>query len=174
VEDFFLFIGNLPIHPIAVHFAVVLFPLAALAVALIAALPRLRIRYLGASVVALTLTVPLVYIAQQSGKALGDFYYEPDPHATYGDMMTPIALGTAGLALLFWLAIRNKWPKFLSRALGFLVVSAAIGASAMTFVVGHSGADATWGNKFPSASSDSTITNTTAMPEESTRKTGAS
>lgn len=145
MEDLLLFIGGLPVHPLAVHFAVVLFPLAALLLALVVSWPRLRNQFLGMSVIFLALTVPLVFIAQQSGEALGDYSYEPDPHSTFGDLMTPVALATAGVGVVFWIAHKVSWPKLILNALGFLVVSAAVGATAMTFVVGHSGAEAVWG-----------------------------
>ena len=138
---------GLPAHPLLVHFAVVLFPVAALGVAAIVAIPKLRSRFLGAGVIALALTVPFVFAAVQSGEALEDVYYEPEPHSEYGEMMMPIALGTLAIAVTVWLAIKYSWPKLIASSLGFLMVSAAIGASAMTFVVGHSGAEATWGGK---------------------------
>ena len=140
-------LGDLPFHPLAVHFAVTLFPIAALLVAVVTAFAKLRAKYLGVSVIALALTIPFVFIAQQSGEALEDVYYEPEPHSEYGEMMMPIALGTLAVAVAVWLSVKYSWPKLLSQALGFLMVSAAIGASAMTFVVGHSGAEATWGGK---------------------------
>ena len=140
-------VAGLPLHPLAVHFAVVLFPLAAILVAVVTAFAKLRSRYLGASVIALALTIPFVFVAQQSGEALEEVYYEPEPHSEYGEMMTPIALGTLAMAIAVWLSVKYNWPKLFSQSLGFLMVSAAIGASAMTFVVGHSGAEATWGGK---------------------------
>ena len=138
---------GLPAHPLLVHFAVVLFPVAALGVAAIVAIPKLRTRFLGAGVIALALTIPFVFAAVQSGEALEEVYYEPEPHAEYGEMMMPIALGTLAVAVAVWLAIKYNWPKLIAMSLGFLLVSASIGASAMTFVVGHSGAEATWGGK---------------------------
>ena len=138
---------GLPAHPLLVHFAVVLFPVAALGVAAIVAIPKLRTRFLGAGVIALALTIPFVFAAVQSGEALEEVYYEPEPHSEYGEMMMPIALGTLAVAVAVWLAIKYNWPKLIAMSLGFLMVSASIGASAMTFVVGHSGAEATWGGK---------------------------
>ncbi len=140
-------VAGLPLHPLAVHFAVTLFPIAAILVAVVTAFAKLRSRYLGASVIALALTIPFVFVAQQSGEALEEVYYEPEPHSEYGEMMMLIALGTLAIAVAVWLSVKYNWPKLLSQALGFLMVSAAIGASAMTFVVGHSGAEATWGGK---------------------------
>ena len=124
-----------------------LFPVAALGVAAIVAIPKLRARFLGAGVIALALTIPFVFAAVQSGEALEEVYYEPQPHSEYGEMMMPIALGTLAVAVAVWLAIKYGWPKLIASSLGFLMVSAAIGASAMAFVVGHSGAEATWGGK---------------------------
>ena len=147
MEEFFLMLLGLPAHPLLVHFAVVLFPVAALGVAAIVAIPKLRARFLGAGVIALALTIPFVFAAVQSGEALEEVYYEPQPHSEYGEMMMPIALGTLAVAVAVWLAIKYGWPKLIASSLGFLMVSAAIGASAMTFVVGHSGAEATWGGK---------------------------
>ena len=138
---------GLPAHPLLVHFAVVLFPVAALGVAAIVAITKLRARFLGAGVITLALTIPFVFAAVQSGEALEEVYYEPQPHSEYGEMMMPIALGTLAVAVAVWLAIKYGWPKLIASSLGFLMVSAAIGASAMTFVVGHSGAEATWGGK---------------------------
>ncbi len=140
-------VAGLPLHPLAVHFATTLFPIAAILVAVVTAFAKLRAGYLGVSVIALALTIPFVFIAQQSGEALEEVYYEPEPHSEYGEMMMPIALGTLAIAVAVWLSIKYNWPKLFSQALGFLMVSAAIGASAMTFVVGHSGAEATWGGK---------------------------
>lgn len=147
MEEFFLMVLGLPAHPLLVHFAVVLFPVAALGVAAIVAIPKLRARFLGAGVIALALTIPFVFAAVQSGEALEEVYYEPEPHSEYGEMMMPVALGTLAVAVAVWLAIKYSWPKLIASSLGFLMVSAAIGASAMTFVVGHSGAEATWGGK---------------------------
>ena len=138
---------GLPAHPLLVHFAAVLFPVAALGVAAIVAIPKLRTRFLGAGVIALALTIPFVFAAVQSGEALEEVYYEPEPHSEYGEMMMPIAIGTLAVAVAVWLAIKYNWPKFIAMSLGFLMVFASIGASAMTFVVGHSGAEATWGGK---------------------------
>ena len=138
---------GLPAHPLLVHSAVELFPVAALGVAAIVAIPKLRARFLGAGVIALALTIPFVFAAVQSGEALEEVYYEPEPHSEYGEMMMPIALGTLAVAVAVWLAIKYGWPKLIASSLGFLMVSEAIGASAMTFVVGHSGAEATWGGK---------------------------
>lgn len=149
MEEFFLAFGDLPLHPLAVHFAVALFPVALLWLIIVSVTKKLRRRQLGIAVLLTALTVPLVFVAQQSGEALTDVIGEPEPHSEYGEMMMPIALATLALAVLFWLSVKNNWSKAFAQILGFLVVSASIGAIAMTIVVGHSGAAASWGGVVP-------------------------
>ena len=148
-DEFFLALGDLPIHPLAVHFAVALFPVALIWLVVVTISKKLRKRHIGRATLLVALTVPFVFIAQQSGEALSEVLYEPEPHSEYGEMMVPIALGTLALATLFWLSVTKSWPKIGSQVLGILVVSAAIGATAMTIVVGHSGAAATWTGVVP-------------------------
>jgi uncharacterized membrane protein len=149
MEELFLSFGDLPLHPLAVHFAVALFPVALIWLIAVTVTKKLRRKQLGVAVLLTALTVPLVFVAQQSGEAFSEVLGEPDPHAVYGEMMMPVALATLALAVLFWLSIRNNWTKAFAEVLGFLTVSASIGAIAMTVVVGHSGAAASWGGVLP-------------------------
>ena len=109
LEEFFLYFGDLPLHPLAVHFAVLLFPVTALLVALAAMWPSFRKRYLGISTLGLVLTIPFVFIAQQSGEALGEATYEPDLHEEFGEKMVPVAIATAAIALLFLFFSKNQF-----------------------------------------------------------------
>lgn len=149
MEEFFLALGDLPLHPLAVHFAVALFPVALIWLVTVTLSNKLRASQLGTSVILLALTVPLVFVAQQSGEALSDVLYEPEPHSEFGEMMMPIALATLALAAVFWFSLKKSWPKIASQILGFLTITAAFGATAMTVIVGHSGAAATWTGVVP-------------------------
>lgn len=149
MEELLLALGDLPLHPLAVHFAVALFPAALIWLIAVSASKKLRRKQLGTSVILLALTIPFVFIAQQSGEALSEVLYEPEPHSEYGEILMPIAIATISIAALFWLSVRNSWAKIASKTLGFLTVTAAIGAIAMTVVVGHSGAAATWTGVLP-------------------------
>jgi uncharacterized membrane protein len=73
--------------------------------------------------------------------------YEPEPHAEYGEMLMPLALVTLLMAVVFWWSLRG--PKFLSQLLAVAVISLAFAGIAMTVVVGHSGATATWSGVLP-------------------------
>jgi uncharacterized membrane protein len=147
--EFFLSLGDLPLHPLAVHFAVALFPVALIWLIVVAASNKLRRRQIGRATLLVALTVPFVFIAQQSGEALGETLYEPEPHAAFGEMMMPIAMAVLVIATLFWLSVKNRWNQIVAKALGFLTVTVSIGAIAMTVVVGHSGAAATWTSVLP-------------------------
>ncbi|CAB4563419.1 unannotated protein [freshwater metagenome] len=149
MEEFFLALGDLPLHPLAVHFAVALFPVALLFLIITTVSSKLRGRYLLRALLATVATVPFIFIAQQSGESLSEVMYEPQPHSEYGEMLMPLALWVLAVGFGLWYSLRKSWPKFLNQVLGFALVSLSIGAIAMTVVIGHSGAAATWTGVIP-------------------------
>lgn len=161
MKDLFLAFGNLPLHPLAVHFAVALFPIAVLVFMLVLAFKKIRERYLGASLIALLATLPLVFIAQQSGESLSEVLYEPMPHSEYGEQLMPLALALAAVAALTWFSIKKGWKRVFSQVLAVAVMPLGVASLAMTFVVGHSGAEAVWAGKINQSNdaSESTPTN---------------
>lgn len=147
MEELLLALGDLPLHPLVVHFAVILFPLALIVLIAVVSLARLRQKYLVKSIVAVAITTPFIFLAQQSGEALSEVLYEPEPHSEYGEMLMPLAIATLVVALVFWWSLRG--PKIFSQLLGIAVISLAVAGIAMTVVVGHSGAAATWSGVLP-------------------------
>lgn len=149
MEEFFLALGDLPLHPLAVHFAVALFPVALLFLIITTVSSKLRGRFLLRALLATVATVPFIFIAQQSGEALSEVMYEPDPHSQYGEVLMPLALWVLAVGFGLWYSLRKSWPKLLNQLLGFALVSLSICAIAMTVVIGHSGAAATWTGVIP-------------------------
>ena len=147
MEELFLALGDLPLHPLVVHFAVILFPISLLGLIAVVMIARLRSKHLLKAIVAVALTTPFVFLAQQSGEALSEVLYEPEPHAKYGEMLMPLALVTLLVAVVLWWSLRG--PKILSQLLAISVISLAFAGIAMTVVVGHSGAAATWSGVLP-------------------------
>jgi hypothetical protein len=147
LEDLLLALGDLPLHPLVVHFAVILFPISLLFLIAVVMVARLRSKHLLKAIVAVALTTPFVFLAQQSGEALSEVLYEPEPHAEYGEMLMPLALATLLVSMVFWWSLRG--PKFFSQLLAVAVISLAFAGIAMTVVVGHSGAAATWSGVLP-------------------------
>lgn len=147
MEDLVLALGDLPLHPLVVHFAVILFPISLLGLIAVVMVAKLRSKHLLKAIAAVAITTPFVFLAQQSGEALSEVLYEPEPHAEYGEMLMPLALVTLLMAVVFWWSLRG--PKFLSQLLAVAVISLAFAGIAMTVVVGHSGATATWSGVLP-------------------------
>ena len=149
MEEFFLAIGDLPLHPLVVHFAVALFPIALVLLIVVTIYSKYRSKYLLRSLIATAATFPFIFLAQQSGEALSEVMYEPEPHSEYGEMLMPLAIWVLLIGFALWFSLKKSWPKFVSQILGFGLVSISIAAIAMTVVVGHSGAAATWTGVVP-------------------------
>ena len=144
---------GLPAHPLVVHAAVVLLPLAAVATVICAAVPRARRHYapvaLGLALVA-TLAVGL---AQGSGEELEEQVDETElveEHTEHGEQVLPwaIAVTVAAAAVTAVPVVARRRPTLSGRAVtaALVVVSLVAGAGATWTVVevGHSGAKATW------------------------------
>jgi hypothetical protein len=149
IKDLF----GLPAHPLVVHAAVVLLPLAAIAIIVLAALPRHRHHYalvvLGAALVA-TVAVGL---AQQSGEALEERVDESEAveeHTEKGETVLPWAIAVTVVAAGIAAAgpVRSRYPNVSAKQVTAVLVVASViaGAGAIYTVaeVGHSGAKATW------------------------------
>lgn len=153
IQDLF----GLPAHPLVVHAAVVLLPLAALATVLCAGIPRAR-RVYGPIALALALAATLaVGLAQGSGEALEERVEDArseselvEEHTEKGETVLPwsIAVSVAAVAVVAAPAVGRRWPSVPARPLtaALLVVSFVVAAGATWTVidVGHSGAKATW------------------------------
>lgn len=145
---------GLPAHPLIVHAAVVLLPLAALLVVVVALVPRWR--RVGAPLalaLALVSTVS-VGLAQQSGEALEDYVQRTETvqdHTRQGDEVLPwaILVTIAAGAVLVADPLRRRWgrpsAKVTTALVGLLAVAAGVGATVTVIQVGHSGATAVWG-----------------------------
>jgi hypothetical protein len=149
IEELF----GLPAHPLVVHAAVVLLPLAAIATVVCACVPRARRHYapvaLGLAIVA-TLAVGL---AQGSGEALEDQVDETElveEHTEQGEQVLPWAIAVTAAAALVAAGplVSRRWPTIPGRAitatLVVLSLAGGIGATWTVIEVGHSGAKATW------------------------------
>jgi len=144
---------GLPAHPLVVHAAVALLPLAAIATIITAAVPRSRRHYapvaLGLALVA-TLAVGL---AQGSGEALEERVDETElveEHTEQGETVLPWAIALTVVAAGVTVApmVTRRYPKLSPTTVTAVLVIAAlitgIGALWTVIDVGHSGAKATW------------------------------
>src|SRR5689334_10742605 len=89
---------GLPAHPIVVHAAVVLLPLAALGTLVCAAVPRWRRAYAPIALVLALVALGAVWLAQGSGEALEERVEETqlvEAHTEQGERVLPWAAGLA-------------------------------------------------------------------------------
>lgn len=149
-------IGGLPVHPLVVHLPVVLVPLAAVAVVLMALRPSLLTRLGVPALVVSGLGVVGAFLASSSGEELEDRFRSAGEtisgalhdHAEMGESVPWFAL-LFFVLLLAWVLFVHKGAgvareKLVRSVLAVLVVLAGLGASASVYLTGHSGATSVW------------------------------
>lgn len=146
-------INGLPLHPLALHAAVVLVPLAAL-LGLLFALPRTRAWARVPLVLVSLAAVGAVFVAKQSGQALQKFLQSSLPRQTttlvhqHGQQANILFLATVGYAVLavvaFLVTRRGPSTGSLTTVAAVFLVLAALGLAFQTYRVGELGARAVW------------------------------
>ena len=151
-------VGGLPVHPLVVHVAVIVLPVAGLALIVVMCLPRAP-RWVRWSVVAaLAVGAASTWVAAESGEELSDRVGEASVHEELGEDLPPIAAITLALGVLWAMvvelsarAVAKASTAAPSRALLWLRVAVSVGAAIaagiaiwFTVRVGHSGAVASW------------------------------
>jgi cytochrome b involved in lipid metabolism len=139
--------GGLPVHPLAVHGAVVLLPLSALALAILIFVPKWRKSFFPLTLIGLGLSTVFTYIAKESGEALGERVGEPQTHEALGTILFPASVGLLALGITFYFLQRKERPKWQLQAAAGLALAGIISVSGLTYFVGHSGAEATWASR---------------------------
>lgn len=168
-------VGGLPLHPLAVHAAVVLLPLSALGLIALILRPRLRSHYLWTVAGALVAGVGATVVAVQAGKQLAVITGITEEHRRYGDMLQVVSLVLLVVAA-WWLWQQRIHHGGRAQINGATVLGqgsetiAAVGTLALSVValvltglVGHSGATAVWGARInaPMPTPAATATKTT-------------
>lgn len=144
-------VNGLPVHPLVVHAAVVLVPLTALGVLLMALWPRFS-RSLGwLVVVGGVVAAGASVVAKASGEALEERVGEPGfDHGDLGEAMPLFAAALLGVAVVLWLMDRSTpadgpAPRRALRIVVALVaVLVAVGNLVWVYRVGDSGAKSVW------------------------------
>ncbi len=144
-------IAGLPLHPLVVHLAVIVLPLAALSLVALVIWPRLARRYASLTVAGLAVGTLAAFVAKESGEELAQQVGEPAQHAAYGDVL-PLLATVLLLLALGWYFLQRRDAKTSARrstttlAVGILASLAAVATLGLTVLVGHSGAVAVWGD----------------------------
>jgi cytochrome b involved in lipid metabolism len=164
MNQFFDTIGGLPLHPLTVHAASVLIPLSAIALVLLVFVPAWRKAYLPLTVGALAVSVGLAFAAKQSGEALAARVGNPGEHQALGDLLFPASIGLFFLGAAFYFFTKTKNPKWTIQLAGGLSTAAVAGVVVLSVLVGHSGAEATWGNRIAATGADELVAPTDPVP----------
>lgn len=140
---------GLPLHPLAVHAAVVLVPLVAIASLVMSYLPSFSRRY-GKFIFSLAIVAQLsLFIAKQSGESFAErINAEVSRHEDFGTTATFIAIPMLILIYTRWRMDRegaNIGSPLLRRSVSILLVLSALAALTYVALAGHSGAELVWG-----------------------------
>jgi len=164
MESLLLELGGLPIHPLVVHAAVVMIPLAAVALLAGVILYRRIPQVFGVAVIIAWVAALSAFLASQSGEALAGEIGITSTHQQWGELMGQLTITAAVVSTLTWFIRRRGW-KILSLIGTLTTLIAAPVLLVVVFLAGHSGAQATWG---------ATLATSTANLSESTQGTNVS
>lgn len=137
---------GLPLHPLVVHAVVVLLPLAAVGVIVLALVPKWRRTFTPLVLGALVVAAVSAVVATVSGNALAERVGLPAEHQRYG---TLLAIGAAVLLVVAgsWLLWTRRAERRDSRqkVLGWISAALSVGVLVLTVLTGHSGSVSVWG-----------------------------
>lgn len=147
-------ISGLPAHPLLVHFLVVLAPLTAILAILCALWPAARRRLVWLVLALAGITAALTPIAAEAGEWLEHKVEDSaalETHEHLGKTMIYFAaallVAAILLALTHWRAERAKpLSGVVSAVIAAIVLLASVATTVQVFRIGHSGAEATWGD----------------------------
>lgn len=136
---------GLPVHPLIVHLAVVLIPLAAIAAIVMAVKPGVSRKY-GAVIIGITVVGQLSSIvAKLSGEALLErLDMELERHTELGNLAPLASVPLLVLVILLYQVDRRRRGSKVRKLIAVLTVIAALFAAGYIALTGHSGAEAVW------------------------------
>ncbi|MBJ7433289.1 MAG: hypothetical protein JHC62_02455, partial [Microbacteriaceae bacterium] len=107
MEEIFDSVAGLPVHPLVIHFAVVLVPLAALGLIVAVLNTAFRTRFAFAFVVLLVVIVPLAFVARASGVSLSERVGITERHQSLGEIF-PVWVSVLAVAAVVWYLIARR------------------------------------------------------------------
>ncbi len=149
---------GLPLHPLIIHAVVVLVPLSALGVIFLLVFPRFAPTFSPLILILLIASTVAGFIAENSGQSLSNRVGYPGDHAEQGERLAKLIL-LFTLLYITWFVIYRKSIKFksadklLKNTLSVLLLLTAIASTTLTFIVGHSGAKASWEDRIKASDS---------------------
>jgi uncharacterized membrane protein len=161
MESLLYTISGLPVHALVVHFAVVVLPVAAFALIALIYTPKIKSKYSFITVIGVVLGSAAVLVAKQSGEALSEHIGLPVKHADYGTYLTVAAFILMVLSLAWYQLAMGRRSRVVT-PLGHITVLAAVAVLILTFLTGHTGAQAVWEGKLNAPSVAPTTSSSTS------------
>ena len=137
--------------------------------------PKLKGQYSFLTVSLIVLGSASVLVAKQSGEALAEKIGTPVKHADYASLLTIAAFIFMVLSLIWYRSSKGRRSRVVT-PLGHTTVLAAVAVLFLTFLTGHTGAEAVWNGKLPETTSTSTAAKATpkaTAKATSTAKSGS-
>ncbi|CAB4564232.1 unannotated protein [freshwater metagenome] len=144
-------IGALPAHPLVVHVVVILLPLVALGLLLAMWKVQVFERFHQIAIALVTLCTLAALVAKSSGDSLAAAVGLPETHAEWGNILVPVAAALVGSTILFALFSFYMRIELVSKLLRVITALLSITTIGLTVLVGHSGAEAVWKDKYAAA-----------------------
>lgn len=141
-------LNGLPAHPLIVHSVVVLLPIVAIFLLVSLYKKELIRKYHLYLVGILGLVTIGVIAAKSSGDSLSAAVGLPKLHAEWGNNLVPLAMALfVAFSALAFFSVYKKIA-VISKVMTFVVGLLSVASLGMTYVVGHSGAESVWKNKY--------------------------
>lgn len=148
-------IAGLPLHPLAVHFAVVLVPMAAGLIIAFAVSERFRAWSGRLTPIVTTIALLAAFVADEAGEALEERIQATDlveKHTSIGGTLAPIMLVVTLLVWgMWWLWKKDRTgadddgaPSTALKVVAGLAIIAAIGITIDVVLIGDTGARSVW------------------------------
>lgn len=167
MDSLFYTIAGLPIHALVVHFAVVLLPLATAAFIASIYFSKFKNNYAFVSIVGIFLGTGAAFVAKQSGEALAAHIGNPQQHSKLGNLLPLLSFALFVVSVLWYQSSKGRRAKQVG-AIGHLSAVVAVGVIGLTFLVGHTGAEAVWKGRLPQSNQAAASNGSTSSGKSST------
>lgn len=171
MESILYTVSGLPVHALVVHFAVVVLPVSASALIALIYVPKIKSKYAFITTAGIVLGSAAVLVAKQSGEALAENIGLPGEHADYGALLTYAAFVLMVLTLVWYRSSKGLRSRVVT-PLGHTTVLAAIAVLGLTFLTGHTGAQAVWQGKLTATTASTSTTSAKATPTATSKVAG--
>jgi uncharacterized membrane protein len=142
-------VAGLPLHPLVIHAAIVLIPLAAISALVMSYLPSFSRRYGKVTLVIALVAQTSLFLAKMTGEAFEEILdKDVGNHAELGEIAPFVTLPMVALIYLRWRLDRSGatvGSALVRRLTSLALIVASLASIVIVVLVGHSGAESVWG-----------------------------